>query len=349
VTDPTPSDLPAQTGGLAIDVHGHCVPRHLLEGIVQSAPYGVTAARVGEKYVLSFPTGETLRPIAGQMLDEPERTDWLELQELGHQIVAPWLDLQGQGLPTSSGAPWTRLVNDAMAELVADPERRLSAHASLHLADADVAADELARSVRRLGMRSAMIPTSTPAGRLADRRFDALWAAAVDLDAALVLHPTTNAPTNALLAAYPTLRGLFGRHIDTTLVAAELVVSGVFDRFPALQLVVVHGGGFLPYQSMRFDRDAQSVEPGAGLPSDVLRTLYYDTTLMSTEALRFLYEFAGPERVVVGSDFGATPRSATTVEVTGAVRRTGAPTQDTEAVLSGNARRIFGATATSGS
>lgn len=334
--------------GGAIDIHGHSVPRAFLDEVVRTGPFGVRAEAADGKYHVTFPGCKPLRPVAGVMLDSTDRAGWLAEQQVAHQVVAPWLDIGGQDLPAADGARWARLLNDAVAESVADSAHRLSGHATLHLADADAAATELGRAVRDLGMRSAMIPTSLPSGRLSDPCFDALWAAAVDLSVPVVLHPATKAPVNHLMAQYPALNSLFGRQVDSTLTCAELIVAGVFDRFPALRLVLVHGGGFLPYQAARFDRDAQGQQAATGdqearrLPSQVIRSLFYDTVLLSAAAVRFLLDYVGPGQVLIGSDFGAAPAERSGVRVTEAVRAAGASAETTQAVLAGNARRLYG-------
>jgi aminocarboxymuconate-semialdehyde decarboxylase len=337
----------------AIDIHGHCVPQSFLDEVVRTQPFGVQAELTDGKYLVTFPGRKPLRPVTGVMLDTTDRSGWLASQRVAHQVVAPWLDVHGQDLPAADGARWVALLNDALAGSLggAEPAGRasqdagegppLSAHATLHLADPDAAAAELARAVRELGMRSAMIPASLPEGRLADRRFDALWAAAVELGVPIVLHPATKAPVNELMARYPTLNGLFGRQIDTTLTAAELIVAGVFDRHPALQLVLVHGGGFLPYQVARFDRDASTGGESRRTPSEVVRSLYYDTVLLSAAAVRFLLDCAGPSQVMVGSDFGAAPRERSGAALTAAVLEASADAASAAAVLAGNARRLF--------
>jgi aminocarboxymuconate-semialdehyde decarboxylase len=325
----------------AVDAHGHCVPRAFLDEVVRATPFGVRAELDGGKYVVTFPGRKPLRPVAGVMLDTTDRSDWFGRQEIGHQVVAPWLDVHGQDLPAADGAAWVALLNDAMAESVADTSKHLSAHATLHLADPEAAAAELRRAVAQLRMRSAMIPVALPEGRLSDPGFDALWATACELDVPIVLHPPTEAPSNDLMAQFPLLKGLFGRQIDSTLATAELVMTGVFDRFPRLRLVVVHGGGFLPYQAARFDRDAKGGAPGRRLPSDVVRSLYYDTVLLSSAAVRFLYDYVGAERVVIGSDFGAAPAERSGVQVTAAVQDASDDPAVTAAVLSGNANALF--------
>src|SRR5207248_4203618 len=80
------------------------------------------------------------------------------------------------------------------------------------------------------------------------------------------------------------------------------------DRHPRLRLVLVHGGGFLPFQTGRFDRSyAINGHPEAtmakGAPSDYVRSFYYDTCVMEPAAIRLLCDLAGADRVVLGSDY----------------------------------------------
>jgi aminocarboxymuconate-semialdehyde decarboxylase len=326
----------------AIDVHGHCVPEAFLNEVVRTQPFGVQAEVADGKYMVTYPGCKPLRPIAGVMLDTADRGGWFAAQQVTHQVVAPWLDVAGQELPAADGARWVAMLNDALAQSVAGSSGRLSAHATLHLADPDAAARELGRAVGELGMRSVMLPTSLPAGRLADERFDAVWAAAAELDVPVVLHPTTRSPAADMMAHYPTLNGLFGRQVDSTLTTAELITAGVFDRYPGLRLMIVHGGGFLPYQSARFDRDAKrGAEAPGRLPSQVIGSLYYDTVLLSAAAVRFLLDCAGPEHVLTGSDFGAAARERAGVALTAAIREAAPDAATADAVLAGNARRLF--------
>jgi aminocarboxymuconate-semialdehyde decarboxylase len=326
---------------LAIDAHAHWVPRSLLDDVVRNGFEGVSAERIGDRYILAFAGRSPLRPITGIMIDTADRSGWLAAQGIGHQIVAPWLDAHGQELPRAQGTAWARLLNDSMAEAVADCPASASAHATVHLADPRAAAAELDRAVTELGMRSVMIPASLPEGRLTDDHYGDLWSAAVQYGVPVILHGTTRSPASELLRRYPGLGGLFSRHVEITLTAAELIVTGVLDRFPELRLTLVHGGGFLPYQAARFDRDAQGLMSSGHAPSALLRSLYYDTTLLSPESLRLLYDLVGFDRIVVGSDYGATPAAQAGAEVTESILRSAPETGVAEAVLRGNALRLF--------
>ena len=131
-----------------VDVHAHAVPRRFLERVAATGLGAVDVARSGDGYVLTFPHAKPLRPAGGIMLDFEERLRWLDEQEMERQLVAPWLDVHGQELEPAVGREWVRSLNDLLAEEVAATGGRVEALATLHLADGDAAATELARAVK---------------------------------------------------------------------------------------------------------------------------------------------------------------------------------------------------------
>ena len=331
----------SSSGPRGIDVHAHGVPESFLKEMARSRFAGVEIEASDGRYVVTYPGGKPLRPCTGLMIDFQQRLSWLDQQGMKQQLLAPWLDVMGQELPAADGQAWIRGMNDALAEAVSSSGGRLIAHASVHLADPKAAAAELERCVTQHRMTSAMIPTNFPQGHLAEPGFDALWEAAQSLKAPVILHPPTVAPSGCLFGGdMPDFRGLYGRLIDTTVTAARLIVTGIFDRFPDLQLVLVHGGGFLPYQTGRFDREFGE-KLGGTMPVDLVKRFHYDTTLMSAPALGLLLELVGAGRVMIGSDYAAGPVERPGPKLTDALFAATERQEEREAVLHENAEALF--------
>lgn len=289
-----------------IDIHAHGVPRQFLEEVKRTRLGGVQVdAAEGGGYILTFPGCKPLRPAAGIMLDFAQRLSWLDGQGMDQQLIGPWLDVHGQELPAADGQIWVRQLNDALAESIATSGHRLLGHATLHLADSHAAARELERCASKLGMTGCMIPTDLPQGQLHDAAYDALWEAAQALDIPIVLHPLMDGPAACMFHQTPRYKNLYGRVIDSTVTATQLILAGVFDRYPKLRLVLVHGGGFLPYQTGRLDREFGAKDKK--LPSEYVKQFYYDTVLMSAPALQMLFTLVGTGQVMIGSDYAAGP------------------------------------------
>jgi len=289
-----------------IDIHAHGVPRQFLEEVKRTGLGGVQVETAeGGGYILTFPGCKPLRPAAGIMLDFTQRLSWLDNQGMQQQLIGPWLDIHGQELPAADGQVWVRQLNDALAESIADSKRRLLGHATLHLADPKAAASELERCAAKLGMTGCMLPTNLPQDELHDTKFDAVWEAAQSLDIPIVLHPLMDGPAACMFHQTPRYKNLYGRVIDSTVTATNLIMAGVFDRYPKLRLVLVHGGGFLPYQTGRLDREFGTKDKK--LPSEYVKQFYYDTVLMSAPALQMLFTLVGTGQVMIGSDYAAGP------------------------------------------
>lgn len=323
-----------------IDIHAHGVPKQFLEEAKRTRLGGVdVAAADGGGYIVTFPGCAPLRPAAGIMLDFTQRLGWLDAQGMQQQLIGPWLDVHGQELPPADGQVWVRQLNDAMAESISGSGRRLLAHATLHLAEPQAAARELDRCVTQLAMTGCMIPTNLPRGELSEARYDALWEAAQSLNVPVVLHPLMDGPAACMFQHLPRFKNLYGRTIDTTIVAAQLILAGVFDRFPGLRLVLVHGGGFLPYQSARLDREFGGKE--GKLPTDDIKRFYYDTAIMSAPALQLLFSLVGTGQVMIGSDYAAGPVERPGPRLTDALDATGIDAAERRMVVRDTAESLF--------
>src|SRR2546427_2982349 len=146
-----------------------------------------------------------------------------------------------------------------------------------------------------------MIDPNAMGRPLGDSAFDPFWKAAADLAAPMVLHPSLLEAVERFGRHY--LHNLVGYPFEPTLAAGSLILGGTLDRFPSLDVVLVHGGGFLPYHVGRFDRGhttrAEARSDGASLPSTYLRRFHYDTLVQFAPALAYLVGVAGGDSAVL--------------------------------------------------
>ena len=93
---------------------------------------------------------------------------------------------------------------------------------------------------------------------------------------------------------------------ENAVALSHLIFSGVLDRHPELKVLAAHGGGYLPTSLGRSDH-AWRVRPEAHgcaqPPSSYLKKLYFDSLVHSPAELRALVAAAGPEQVLLGSDY----------------------------------------------
>jgi aminocarboxymuconate-semialdehyde decarboxylase len=157
----------------------------------------------------------------------------------------------------------------------------------------------------------------------------------------LIVHPVGVAGAERLKSYY--LVNLIGNPLDTTIAAAALVFGGVLDRHPRLNVCLVHGGGFVPYQAGRLLHGwTVRPEPKASLPHSpqaALDRFYYDSILHSDRALQFLVDSVGPARVLLGSDY---PYDMGTQDCVRQVRALSLPEPDRATILGRQVQALLG-------
>jgi predicted TIM-barrel fold metal-dependent hydrolase len=155
-----------------------------------------------------------------------------------------------------------RETNDGLAEAVRRHPGRFAGFAALPTAAPGAAADELERAVRGHGFVGALINGHTRERYLDDSFFWPILERAETLGVPIYLHPTPP-PLPVVEASYagnyaPGLTALlataaWGWHIETATHVLRLVLSGAFDRYSGLQLVVGHMGEALPFMLPRLE------------------------------------------------------------------------------------------------
>lgn len=284
------------------DVHLHHIPAPFLRYLRAAPETGAVFSRT--------PAGELLT-IAGRwpFLLNPSFHD---LDRLTGEMTAAGVD--GAALspvpqlfrywdePTRAVEFAQRLNDDLLAAARSVPGRFwVLAHVPMQAPEA--AAEELRRAVLA-GASGAIIGTDVEGVPLPDPRFEPFWEEADRLGCTVFLHPML--PSHPRLKPYY-LSNLVGNPYETALAAAELIFSGLFDRFPRLRVLLAHGGGHLPYQFGRMAKGFE-VRPEARVaiqrpPAEYLPHFYFDTVLFDGLSLRYLIAFAGADHVALGSDF----------------------------------------------
>ena len=291
-----------------IDIHAHVLPEETIRRLGKEAP------RVAPKLIAQG-DGSTVMEIAGKVVQRPmPRQCWdldLRLADMDRhgidmQAICATVHTFFYDQEPALGAACAVLQNDEIAAVARRHPERFVALATLPLQHPQRAADELTRAMRGLGLRGAQIGTHVNGSNLDDPALEPVWAAANELRAFVLVHPHGEILPGERLKSYY-MRNFVGLPFETTMAGAALVFGGVIERYPDINFCLCHGGGFVPYQAGRFVH-AFNVRPEPkvrlrGSPRDSLARLHYDTIVHSPRALEFLLATAGPERVLLGSDY----------------------------------------------
>jgi predicted TIM-barrel fold metal-dependent hydrolase len=151
--------------------------------------------------------------------------------------------------------------NDFVAEAVRRHPSRFAGFAAIPTADPPKAADELERTVRTHGLKGALINGHHRGRYLDDPFFAPILERAQALGVPIYVHPTQppQPVVDASFAGFsPDVTFMFanagwGWHIETAVHVLRMILGGVFDRFPKLQIVIGHMGEALPFMLSRVD------------------------------------------------------------------------------------------------
>ncbi|MGW7520193.1 amidohydrolase family protein [Streptomyces sp. NPDC054796] len=174
---------------------------------------------------------------------------------------------------------------------------------------------------------------------LSDPRLDGFWARAEETGAVVFLHPFGCTLDARLDRWY--LSNTVGQPTENAVALSHLIFSGVLDRHPGLRVLAAHGGGYLPTHIGRSDhawRARTDTRGCAHPPSGYLKRLYFDSLVHDPDVLRALVRAAGPERVLLGSDF---PFDMGTEDPLATLRAARLPDADFHAVRGANAADLL--------
>ena len=153
--------------------------------------------------------------------------------------------------------------NDFLIDVVKKNPKRFAGFASLPVGAPDKAAEELDRTVKQQGFKGALINGHTRGRYLDDKFFSPILERAEALNVPIYLHPTvpTKAVADVLYGGFsPQVSAAFaaagwGWHIETGVHLIRMILGGVFDRHPKLQVVVGHLGEGVPFMLPRLNKN----------------------------------------------------------------------------------------------
>jgi len=248
-----------------------------------------------------------------------------KLQSLGEERLADMdklgmdmqvLSLTAPGVQVFDTADAVALAadsNDQLAEAVAAHPARFAGLTAVAPQDPTAAAREIERGMGKLGLNGVIINSHTKGEYLDDEKYWDIFAAAEAAGAPIYIHPRTPAP--AMLQPY------VERHLDMAILGfghevafhiVALITAGVFDRFPALKIVIGHLGEGLPYHMYRMDLMQERVRVPSGrgkklqkTPGEYMRENIFITTsgVAWEPAILFAQQVLGTERVLYAMDY----------------------------------------------
>ena len=312
---------------MKIDLHTHILPREWPD---LDARYGYGEFVRLDHYkpccARMMIGNRVFREITDNVWDPKRRIDECDREKISMQVLSTVPVMFSYWAKPVDALDLSRRLNDHIAEVVRGHPKRFAGLATIPMQDPDLAAGELERCVRELGLRGAQIGTHVDAnphtGRIDSINLDnaslqPVWSAAERLDAAIFVHPWDMMGKERMPEYW--LPWLVGMPAESSLAICSMMFGGVFERFPKLRVAFAHGGGAFPFTIGRIEHafhvrpDLVATENKTNPRKYLARTddrrgvtparFYVDSLVHDAGALKLLLKLFGAERVALGSDY----------------------------------------------
>ena len=307
---------------MKIDLHTHILPREWPDLDAKYGYPGFVRLDHHQPCCARMMIGDNVfREITDNVWEPARRIEDMDRTGVSMQVLSTVPVMFSYWAKPADALDLSRRLNDHIAEVVRAHPGRFAGLATIPLQDPELAARELERCVRDLGLRGAQIGTHVDANEychetacrnLDEQSLRVVWKAAEDLDAAIFVHPWDMLGKERMPKYW--LPWLVGMPAETSLAICSMLFSGVFDRFPKLRVAFAHGGGAFPFTVGRIEHafhvrpDLVAIDnprkPRTYLAQgDTPARFYVDSLVHDPDALKTLLQLFGARRIALGSDY----------------------------------------------
>ncbi|MBI4319810.1 MAG: amidohydrolase family protein [Chloroflexi bacterium] len=282
---------------MKIDVHVHYFPMAYIEELqrlAEDTPRDRAWSKIIKDKILATPSMWSIEARLPQM-----DSAGIDVQVLSISIPHVYFPDVGKSVALA------QMTNDDLAAVCARYPTRFAAFATVPLNSPKHAIDEMRRAIGQLGLHGITIGANVRGKPLNSPEFMEFYQEADRLGAAIFIHPMI--PAGIEILDEFDLAANTGYLFDTTVAAARLVFSGVFEKNRNIKLILPHLGAVIPYTIGRIDASYRT-RPECRLnidrpPSEYFKRFYYDSVNPHQAALRCALETFGPSQIVLGSDY----------------------------------------------
>lgn len=295
--------MPSETP--VVDIHAHLYPWGYLQALASETDAPVVAVPDGDSFDLMVRGARFVR-VGPRFYDPQVRLAAMDAAGVDTQVLSlspPMVYWAGP----ERAIELCRLVNDELAAIARAHPGRFIPGATLPLQTPDAAVDEIGRVID-LGHRMVAFPTHVHGMDLDDPSLEPVYRELEARDLPIFVHPIMPRVADSLKENR--FDPLIGFPVETTYAAARIAAAGVLDRYPRLRFCWSHLGGALPFLADRISGlSAEGAGDFPGIGGSPARPhaaafadFWFDTVVYSDRTLRYGAEFAGVERLVLGSD-----------------------------------------------
>jgi aminocarboxymuconate-semialdehyde decarboxylase len=292
---------------LKIDVHTHILPRDIPKwkerfgygGFISLDHYKPCCARMVRD------DGTQFRDVDENCWDPIKRIEECDATEVGIQVLSTVPVMFSYWSKPADGAEVSKFLNDHIADVVSEFPLRFAGLGTVPMQDTALAIQELERC-KKLGLVGVEIGTNVNQLNLGETQFFDFFAACVELDMAVFVHPWDMMGEKDMQKYW--LPWLVGMPAEVSRAICSLIFSGTLEKLPGLRILFAHGGGAFPSTIGRIEHGFEVRPDLCGIdnainPRDYLSRMYFDSLVHDKKMLDYLIDLVGADRIALGSDY----------------------------------------------
>lgn len=287
-----------------IDIHTHILPRELSENAKKFIE--IRPRQNGDVRVDMFKNGVFFRTIEPNCFDINVRLEEMDRKQISMQVLSTIPVLFNYASENHREVlEFSRELNDHIASICKQYPTRFIGLGTVPLQAPKLAAEEVRRCVKELGLKGVQIGTHVNDWNLDHDELDIFWCEVEKLDACVFIHPWDMEMGKRFDDHW--MPWLCGMPFETTSAICSILMGGILRKYPKLRLAFAHGGGSYPYTIGRIDhghecRPDLCASKDDNRPSSYVGRFYVDSLVHDARALKYLVDIIGENNVMLGSD-----------------------------------------------
>lgn len=292
---------------MRIDMHSHIIPEELprfadkfgYEGFVHLEHHKEGAAKM-------MKGDEFFREVAENCWSPEKRFEDMERNGIDMQVISTIPVMFSYWAKAEHGLEVARFLNDDLAGTVQEHPDRFIGLGTLPMQAPELAAKELERCIKELGLNGIQIGSNINGTNLNDPSLFPVFETAEKLGAALFVHPWQMLGMKEIPDYW--MPWLVGMPAETSRAICSMIFGGVFERFPGLKACFSHGGGSFPGTIGRVEHGFNSRPDLVAVdnqrnPREYCGHFWVDSIVFDSRQLRYIIDLFGSDRVCLGSDY----------------------------------------------
>ena len=290
-----------------IDIHTHIIPENLNEITnTFSDPRFLRMDPIDDQSAMLRKDGGAFRKVDCNCWNHQKRIQECDSTSVDVQVLSTIPVLFSYWAKDDEGLTLSKFLNDHIAEVVRNTHNRFIGLGTIPMQNADLAIEEMDRCVNDLKFPGIEIGSNVNGKNLSEAEFYPIFEHAEKIGCSIFVHPWEMMGQADMQKYW--LPWLVGMPAETSRAICSIIFGGILEKYPALKIAFAHGGGAFPFTIGRIDHgfnvrpDLCAVD-NSTLPSSYMKNFYVDSLVHNENAMNFLIQTMGAERMAMGSDY----------------------------------------------